>query len=77
MHDVGIDAVGQRHASYKRAALPALLNDLCLELWAVESSFGAIGVSLARHGVQIFIVHTISETQLRFKMCCLLAYPNY
>ena len=51
MHDVGIDAVRQGHASHGRAALTALLHDLGLELGTVETPLRAIGGSFARHGV--------------------------
>ena len=51
VHDLGIDAVTQRHARHRSAALPAPLRDWRLELWTVKTASGATSIGLARHGV--------------------------
>jgi hypothetical protein len=62
VNDVGVDAVGQRHARYRGAGQPRLGNDLVLEFRAVQASLGCWGkfASLAMVCI-IFIVHTMHE----------------
>ena len=53
MHDVGIDAMLQGYGSNGRARLCACLDNMQLELWAIEPALGRLaGASLARHGVR-------------------------
>ena len=51
VHDVGIDAMGQRDAGYRSAKHLGLGSDLDLELRAVQTSLGGRGDRLARHRV--------------------------
>lgn len=43
-HDVGVQAVRDGHGRDRRAGLPALRQDLCLELGTVDPAIGAIGM---------------------------------
>ena len=51
VQDVGVDAVGQSHASHRGTALTALLRDLAFKLGTVKTSLRAIGGLFARNGV--------------------------
>ena len=64
VHDVGIDAVLQGHSSNGRARLPACLDNLQLEFWAVEPALGDLGgASFARHGVHdVHRAHYLSSS---------------